>query len=311
MRVLDGFWTDAPMERGCVLAFGKFDGLHLGHQAVLRVVKEQAEQAGLDSAVLFLRPNPLRLIAPEHCPPSLTTESQTLALLKDFGINLAAIGRFDERMRTTSAEAFLARLAEAFQARGIVTGTDVRFGYKGLGNVDTIRDGAARFGYETHLAEPAMDGGLPVSSTRAREAVRCGRLEEAARLLGRPYSMSGRVAKGDQRGRELGFPTANIDYGDLQLPPDGIYAAWAEADGQRHMSAASLGVRPTFDGKERKLEAHLLDFDGDLYGKEMEIAPVAKLRDELRFENVEALIEQMRVDVERAREILSKPRFSQ
>lgn len=293
------------MERGCVLAFGKFDGMHRGHQAVLRVVKERAKQAGLDSAVLFLRPNPLRLIAPERCPPSLTTEAQTLALLKKFGIDLAAVGRFDERMRRTSAEAFLARLAGAFQARGIVTGTDVRFGHQGRGNLKTIREGAAQFGYEAHLAEPAMDEGLPVSSTRARDAVRRGRLEEAARLLGRTYSVSGRVVKGDKRGRELGFPTANIDYGDLQLPPDGVYAAWATTDGRRYTAAASLGVRPTFDGKERKLEAHLLDFDGNLYGKEMEVAPVAKLRDELRFENAEALIEQMRVDVGRAGEILS------
>ena len=294
------------MERGCVLAFGKFDGLHRGHQAVLRVVKERAEKAGLDSAVLFLRPNPLRLIAPERCPPSLTTESQTLALLKRFGIDLAVIGRFDERMRMTTAEAFLARLAGAFQARGIVTGANVRFGHRGLGSLETIRGGAARFGYEAHTAEPAMDGGEPVSSTRAREAIRRGRLKEAARLLGRPYSVSGRGVEGARRGRELGFPTANIDFGDLQLPPDGVYAAWATADGRRHMSAASLGVRPTFDGKERKLEAYLLDFDGDLYGKETEIAPVAKLRDELRFENADALIEQMKADVKRARAILSE-----
>ena len=305
MKVIDGFWTETAPERGCALAFGKFDGLHRGHQAVLKAVRQKAQEADLDAAALFLRPNPLRLIAPERCPPSLSTEAQTLRLLESFGIDLAVIGRFDERMRRASAEAFLARLAGAFQAKALAIGPSTRFGFRGAGDIETLRSGAARLGYETIPVSAAVDGGEPISSTRVREAVRLGRLDAAERLLGRPYSLAGPVVKGDQRGRELGFPTANIDFGDLQLPPDGIYAAWALTDGERRMAAASLGVRPTFDGEERKLEAFLLDFEGDIYGKELEMIPVAYLRPELRFDSPEDLIRQMEEDAAQARRLLS------
>lgn len=304
MKVIEGFWEPAGLRRGSVVAFGKFDGLHRGHQALFARVLELARASGRDALAIFFHPHPLRLIAPERCPPPLTTISQKLRLMKTFGLDVAVLAHFDEALRTTKAEVFIERLVENFRMERVVVGHDVRFGYQAQGDVAMLSSLGQRFGYRVEIVEPFRLEGEVVSSQRVREAIQNGDLPRAEHLLGRLYAVEGRVIRGDGRGRTLGFPTANLDTADQLLPPWGIYVAQARVGNALYSAAVSLGIRPTFEGTRPVLEAYLLDFSGELYGQTIEIAFVSKIRDEKRFPSVSALQEQMRQDVLIVRERL-------
>lgn len=305
MRIIDGFWDTTRLTRPTVLTFGKFDALHLGHRAVFQSVLDRARADDVDAAVLFLHPNPLKLIAPERCPASLTSQSQKLRAFEEMGFDLVIVGRFDERLREFPAEEFLARLVDAFRARVIAVGYSVRFGHGGVGDIDMLRGQADVLGYEAMAGEAHMCRGRAISSTRIREAVAVGDFGLAESMLGRPYLLTGEIVEGHQMGRELGFPTANVNYGDMQLPPDGIYAGYTHHDGQRTPSAVSLGKRPTFDGEQLLLESYLLDFSGDLYGQEVEVELVERIRGQEKFASVDELVTQIHEDVRRTREALA------
>jgi riboflavin kinase/FMN adenylyltransferase len=310
LRIIDGVWDVPPLERPTVLTFGKFDALHLGHQAIFHRVLHLAQTTGRDAAALSFYPHPLKLLAPERCPATLTPLSKKLRLFEAFGFDLAIVGHFDDRMRTTKAEAFLELLATSLRAEVLVIGADARFGYRAQGDMEVLMALSERLGYRVEIVAPQQYAGQVISSQRVREAIQGGDLELAETLLGRAYSVVGGVVEGDKRGRTLGYPTANVETGDQLLPPFGIYVAEVIAGGVTYGAAVSLGVRPTFDGKRVVLEAYLLDFSGTLYGQEIEVIFREKIREELRFDNVEALLEQMAKDVQVARRVLNLPSLS-
>jgi riboflavin kinase / FMN adenylyltransferase len=278
-------------------------------------VRQRAAERGLRSAVVTFDRHPAAVVRPESAPRLLTDLEQKLELLADTGIDYCLVITFDEARSHESAEDFVKEvLVDCLNAADVVVGEDFHFGHRRAGNVPLLRrlGGELDFevdGIELVGTESSPGAGLaPVSSTRIRRALVEGDLALANRLLGRDYEVRGVVALGDKRGRELGFPTANVSVpGDILLPADGIYAGWFERpDGSVHASAISLGRRPTFyvEAHVSLLEAHLLDFDGDLYGEHAKVRFVARQRDEVRFDTAEALVEQMRRDVDQARELL-------
>jgi riboflavin kinase/FMN adenylyltransferase len=300
---------------GTVVTIGAYDGVHLGHRSVIRLVRRRAAERGLRSAVVTFDRHPASVVRPESAPRLLTDLEQKLELLAETGIDYCLVIAFDETRSRESADDFVKEvLVDCLNAADVVVGEDFHFGHRRAGNVPLLRRLGGELGFEVDGielvgAESSPGAGqAPVSSTRIRRALVEGDLALANRLLGRDYEVRGVVALGDKRGRELGFPTANVSVpGDILLPADGIYAGWFERpDGSVHASAISLGRRPTFyvEAHVSLLEAHLLDFDGDLYGEHAKVRFVARLRDEVRFESVEALVEQIGRDVDQARELL-------
>jgi len=304
MSVVHDFanWPRGPLH----LAIGVFDGVHIGHQALVRQV---AEHAGVESATPMAAtfdPLPIEVLAPGAPPSALSEVDERARLLMAAGAQAVAVFRFTKDFASLPPDEFCARLAAAGELRRVCVGEDFQFGRERAGDVDTLRDLGARHGFSVDLATPVTLDGAIVSSTRVRNALLAGNIESAARLLGRPYAVTGVVEHGDKRGRALGYPTVNLDVPRHRLlPRDGIYAVWATVARQRFRAASSLGVRPTFGGGERRLEAFLLDFEGDLYGDAIRIEFVKRLRDELRFASPQALSAQIAKDVEETRRALS------
>jgi riboflavin kinase/FMN adenylyltransferase len=299
--------------RGTAVTIGAYDGVHRGHQAVIGRVQAIAEARELATAVVTFDRHPATVVRPESAPRLLTDLDQKLELLAATGVDYTLVVPFDEARSKEPAEEFVSEvLVDCLRARVVVVGEDFHFGHRRRGNVALLREMGAALGFEVvglGLVGVDDDGGDPVSSTGIRRAVAAGEVERAATLLGRPHQVRGPVEHGDHRGRQLGFPTANVMVPDeIQLPADGIYACWYERpDGSRHRAAVSLGRRPQFyaDQPASLLEAYLIDFDGILYGEEAKVSFVARLRGEEKFESVDALLEQMQRDVEAAREALA------
>jgi riboflavin kinase / FMN adenylyltransferase len=302
---------------GTAVTIGAYDGVHLGHRAVIAEVRRRAAERGLATAVVTFDRHPASVVRPESAPRLLTDLDQKLELLASTGVDYCLVITFDEARSQESAEDFVREvLAGCLAARVVVVGEDFHFGHGRSGNVKLLADMGVDLGFEVEgldlvdRAGVAADAeGDRVSSTRIRHALAAGELAEANALLGRPYEIRGVVALGDERGRDLGFPTANVSVpGDILLPADGIYAGWFErADRSVHQAAISLGRRPTFyaEAHASLLEAHLLDFAGDLYGERVKVRFVAHLRGEVRFESVDALIAQIGRDCDEVRRILS------
>ncbi len=292
-----------------VVTIGAYDGVHLGHQQVIAEVRARAAQLGARSVVLTFDQHPARVVRPESAPALLTSSEQRLELLAATGVDATVVLRFDEVQAKETAEAFIERvLVEALAVQVVVVGEDFHFGSHRDGNVKMLQTfGAADdFTVEPLQLVARVDGiDEPVSSTAIRRALAGGDVEVAAQMLGRPHEVRGKVVMGDQRGRLLGFPTANVEVpNSICLPADGVYAGrYLRSDGERHPCAINLGRRPTFyeHADHSLLEAHLLDFDGDLYGERAEVEFAKFLRPEEKFESVDALIGQMHADVERVR----------
>ena len=314
-------WRDpsevGPLEgaAGRAVAIGAFDGVHLGHQAVLRLVHDLARARGLKSTVLTFDKHPAEVVRPGSAPKLLTTLDQKLELLRATGaVDECLVLAFDEARSKEPAEDFVAELlAAVLGARLVVVGADFHFGYRRHGDVALLQRMGAELGFEvlglglvaSPESEEAPEGGIPYSSTRARTLLATGEVGLAAAILGRPHEVRGQVERGDARGRELGFPTANVAVPErLCLPADGVYVGtYIGPDGVERASAISLGRRPTFYAESGMLllEVHLLDFEGDLYGQDARVRFLHRLRGQERFETVDALIEQMALDVELAR----------
>ena len=288
----------APLPAVTSVAIGVFDGVHLGHQAVVRSL-------GGTVAALTFEPHPLALIAPERTPPRLTSLAQKRELLAKLQAVAVVALRFDSELRQLSAAEFVARLVHLFPAlREVAIGEGWAFGRHREGDVIRLAELGRAHGFAARAIAPILVDGAPVSSTRIRQAIGQRQFELAHRLLGRSYAVTGRVIPGDARGRTLGFPTANLAEVEQLLPPRGVYAAQVSVapDPQVYSSVLNLGQRPTFTSNGRdSLEVHLLDFSGDLYGREMTVSALTFLREEQRFSGLAALQEQIARDVARAR----------
>lgn len=316
MEVLHDVGACPRPDAGSVVTIGAYDGVHLGHQAVIAEVRARAAAGGLESAVVTFDRHPASVVRPESAPRLLTDLEQKLELLSATGLDRCLVVSFDEARSKEPAEEFVQEvLVDCLAARVVIVGEDFHFGHERRGNVALLRAMGAELDFEV-AGLPLVDAngvaagdGETASSTAIRHALVAGDVTRAMALLGRPHEVRGVVAQGDARGRELGFPTANVSVpGDILLPADGIYAGWYERpDGAVHPTAISLGRRPTFyeEAHASLLEAHLLDFTGDLYGEPAKVRFVARLRGEEKFEDVDALVEQIRRDCDDARAILS------
>lgn len=305
MTVLHDFegWPRGPLH----VAIGVFDGVHVGHRTLIRTISEQAATDGGTAVAVTFDPLPIEVLAPGAPPSALSDIDERAGLLGDAGAAAVAVLRFTPELAALPPEAFAGRLAAAGDVRDVVVGEDFQFGHDRSGDVDVLRELGTRLGFRVDIAPPVTMDGRVVSSTRIRNALLAGDVRDAARLLGRRYAVRGTVAHGDKRGRALGFPTVNLDVPiNRLLPRDGIYAMWAEVNGARVSAAASLGVRPTFGAGERRLEAFLLDWSGEVYGDAIRAEFVERLRDELRFASAGELATQIAEDVERTRAILAR-----
>jgi riboflavin kinase / FMN adenylyltransferase len=286
------------------LAIGMFDGVHLGHQQVIRQAVSDAEQhEGTPIAITFDR-HPSATLAPERVPLLIHSQPQKLRALESLGVEATLIIPFTPEFSTQSADSFITSLTEALApVASICVGSSFVFGHKRSGNVSLLKQLGSQLGFIVHgIAAVSLDGEV-VSSTRIREAVRRGDLDGASQMLGREYSLSGPVMRGDGLGRKLGFATANLDVGGLVVPPAGVYAVHAYLGGQRHRAVVNVGFRPTLQNPtpELRVEAHLLGFAGDLYGRELELTFVERLREEQKFPSLGALKTQIQKDIEAAR----------
>lgn len=308
MRFLDHRDPLPESLRGAIVALGNFDGFHLGHQAVAREAIEWARAEGRPSIIATFDPHPVRFFKPDVPPFRLTTLEQRQELYLAAGATAMLVFHFDGELAGTAAEDFVrVLLAEKLGVKGVVTGGDFTFGKARGGNFEKLVELGREVGIEARAVDPVLDGGEPVSSSRVREALREGDPQEAARLLTRPFAIRGVVEHGDKRGREIGYPTANLSIEHYLRPKYGIYAVTGRilATGQELKGAANIGVRPQFEPPKELLEPYFFDFSGDLYGQEIEVAFHHFLRGEAKFDSLDALVVQMEQDCEEARRLLA------
>ena len=318
MQVIHGVGPCPTPLQPSAVTIGAYDGVHLGHRAVIDQVRSIAAERDLQTVVVTFDRHPAMVVRPESAPRLLCDLDQKLELLAEAGVDATYVVHFDEERARETAEEFVHEvLVGCLSTRAVVVGEDFHFGHKRGGNVALLREMGATLGFTVEgLALVGTDGdpaggGAVVSSTAIRSLLAQGDVRGAAAMLGRPHEVRGVVEPGDKRGRELGFPTANLQIPvEIQLPADGIYAGWFErADGSLHPTAMSLGHRPTFYDRPADaplLECNLLDFTGDLYGEAVRVRFVERLRGEIRFDGIEPLIAQMGADVEQTRSLLGR-----
>ncbi len=294
---------------GCALTIGSFDGVHLGHQALMRCVVEEARRLGVPAVVLTFFPHPSVVLQGRPRFFYISTPDEKAALLGELGADLVITQRFDRELSCMPAGDFLRLLQDHLGMRTLCIGEDFALGHQRQGDRSFLEKSGREMGFKVQVVPPVKVGGHVVSSTRVRAALRAGDVASVARYLGRPFVLPGTVVEGAGRGRSLGFPTANLRIWEERAHPGpGVYACFARLSEERYQAVANIGVRPTFEqGSETPVvEAHLLDYEGDIYGKELSLAFVSRLRDERRFPGPEALLEQIRQDVRQARQVLER-----
>ncbi len=303
--------ANAAPNKDTVLTVGVFDGVHQGHRHLLRQLIGLAGATCIPTVVTFNN-RPVTVLRPDTEPNNLTTPDHKVRLLEELGIELVVRLDFTQELSQVPAEEFAQVLADSLRMKGLIMGPDSALGHARRGDSEFMREQGNKLGFWVDSVKPLEIDGQPVKSRWVRDALASSDVSEGAKLLGRNHSLSGEVVLGDQRGRDLGFPTANIDVDSrLLLPGDGIYATWAVIDGVRLPSATSIGVRPTFGLTQRLVEVYVIDFSGDLYGQTMNVEFVRKLRDQETFSGVDALIKQISQDVTDSRETLAGDRGSQ
>ncbi len=290
---------------GRALAFGNFDGVHVGHGAILDLLRLEGARRALRVTLLTFAPHPLTLLRPERAPQAIEGLPTRLLRFAAAGADESIVLRFDEALRDVTASAFAEALFTRLDARVVVASADSRFGRGGEGDLGLLRAAAAAYGARVIQVPPVSREGQAVSSSRVRRALEAGDLPSAVECLGRWPTLDGRVIAGDQRGRTLGFPTANLEVGAILRPAAGVYACWWECGGGMRRAVANLGWRPTVAGETWRCEAHVLDFTGDLYGLAGRLHLAARLRPEQRFESLESLRGQIGRDVALARDVLA------
>ncbi len=294
---------------GCALTIGSFDGVHLGHQALMRCVVDEAHKQGVPAVVLTFYPHPSVVLQGRPRFFYISTPDEKAALLGELGADLVITQRFDRELSRMPAGEFLHLLQDHLGMRTLCIGEDFALGHQRQGDRSFLEKSGREMGFEVRVVPPVKVGGQVVSSSRVRAALRAGDVTSVARYLGRPFVLAGTVVEGAGRGRSLGFPTANLRiWQERAFPGPGVYACFARLSEERYKAVANIGVRPTFEQRCETpvVEAHLLDYEGDIYGKELSLAFVSRLRDERRFPGPEALLEQIQKDARRAREVLNR-----
>jgi len=311
MSLLTGFdigSDGAGANRGGYVSIGNFDGVHCGHRAMLSQLRERATADGVPAVVLTFDPHPIEVLRPEFAPPRLTTISRRMELLTQCGV--------DQVIVFPTTPAFLAQTPQQFfeeivlrqlQARGLIEGENFQYGLNRAGNIETLRASCESAGISLDVVPSAWMHGKVISSSLIRNAIQAGGVSQAADYLGEAYQVTGTVVTGAARGRQLGFPTANLAEIQTLLPAEGVYAGSAVIDGQRYWAAMNVGPNPTFAEEQQKFEVHLLDFTGDLYGQPLTVSFLKRLRDTVRFSGLDALLLQLKQDVEAVRALAAPP----
>ncbi len=302
---IDAELAQASIKGESALTIGVFDGVHRGHQRLISQVVNLAAAKGYKAGVVTFRNHPDSVFNPDFEPQYITSVPERIRLIEQLGVDFVAPITFDKALAGVRARAFVERLQRSFGMRALVVGPDFAMGYRREGDVNRLAVMGADLGFSVSVTELLADDGDAVSSTSIRRALAAGDVVDVAKKLGRNFAISGVVVSGEKRGRTLGFPTANLEVDtDMAVPRNGIYATRAYVGDKVYMAATSIGTRPTFDGTGRTIEAFLLGFDNILYNRQLRLEFVQRLRDELRFDSVEALLERMELDVEQTRAIL-------
>lgn len=309
-QIIRGFHNLPATPRGCVATIGNFDGVHLGHQAVLRQLAVRGKAMDLPAMVITFEPQPNEFFAPDKAPARLTRFREKVQALRCYSIQQLCVLPFNARLAAMSADDFIQQLLVAgLNVRYLVVGDDFRFGHQRQGDFALLQQAGAAHGFQVVTMHTFAIDGARVSSTRVRQALAVGDLACAEKLLGRPYQMSGRVAHGQKRGRTIGFPTANIHLYRNKVPLSGVYAVQLYGIlGEPLSGVANVGVRPTVGADKALLEVHLFDFDRDIYGEQVDVIFLHKLRDEQKFADLDALKQQITLDCVAAREYFKKVR---
>ncbi len=300
--------AERHLKKGCCLTIGNFDGVHVGHKVLLNKLKERAEDLSVPSLVFTFDPHPLKVLK-GSCPPFITPLSQKIELLKREGIDIILCMEFTQKFATLSARRFVEEvLVGSLKMREMVIGYDYGFGRGREGNYELLKELGKRLGFFVWRVEPVYVRGRVVSSTRIRELVQQGRVWEVRELLGRFYQVAGTVVEGFRRGGPiLGIPTANLYLVDELFPRQGVYAVWVECRSHLYQGVANIGYNPTFGNKRLSVETHLLDFNQDIYGEEIRVHFVERIRNEKKFSSIEELKCQILKDIEKGRSILGRP----
>jgi riboflavin kinase/FMN adenylyltransferase len=305
MELIRGLHNLRPRHRGCAATIGAFDGVHHGHRAVLGHLLEKSADLGLPSVVVLFEPLPREYFAPKQAPPRLMSFREKFRALEDLGVDRVLRIRFDERLQTMSAQDFIRQIfVEGLGVRYIVVGDDLRFGHDREGDFWMMKAEGERYGYETMHTATLGFSGTRVSSTRIREALENADFALAEELLGRPYAITGKVIYGEQLGRSIGVPTANLELHRIRAPLSGVYIVEVGGlDGKMHPAVANVGTRPTVgEGIRANLEAHLLDFDDNIYGRTISVTFREKIREERKFDSLDELKHGIQQDIARGRE---------
>jgi riboflavin kinase/FMN adenylyltransferase len=306
MQVIDAL-TEADLREPSFVTVGSYDGIHIGHQHLLGQMQAAARDAGARAALVTFHPRPQAVLAPHLPARYLTTPAEKIELLRALGLDLVAILPFTRETARTPAADFVRGLVDHLRMQQLWVGPDFALGRNREGDVPALGRIGQDMGYTVHVVEPQMRDGEVVSSTRIRQLLARGEVRAASALLSRYPAVTGQVTQGAQRGRLLGFPTANLAVSpERAVPADGVYACYAWTDGQRCQAVTNVGVRPSFAGAERTVEAHLLNFNADLYGRDMKLEFVERLRPEKRFQDLNDLVAQIHSDIDRALEILAR-----
>lgn len=301
----------APADWGrCVMSIGQYDGVHLGHQALIGETVRQAKAAGLPSLVMTFDPHPREVLKPGSHPPILTPLRRKAELIAECGVDALCVVPFTQSFASLEPQEFVHEvLVSHLHPEKVIVGENFTFGRKAAGNVDTLAELGRSFGYEVESVGLVLQGSHTISSTYIRSCVDAGDMRKASAALGRPHRIEGLVVRGDMRGRGLGFPTANLRPPMYSaIPADGVYAGWFTVRDQPRAAAISVGTNPTYSGTERRVEAYLLDFEGDLYGEQVQIDFIDRIRTMERFDSSEALVKAIEDDVAATRSILAADR---
>jgi riboflavin kinase / FMN adenylyltransferase len=294
-----------------IITLGNFDGLHLGHQELIRKIIQRAEETASLSMVVTFRPHPLKILAPEKCPPLISIYEEKIRLFEKLGIDVLVKIPFSLDFAAMEPRDFVKNiLCDLLGAKEIFVGYNYRFGKGRKGDIRMLRELGEEFGFAVREVEQVSLNGEVISSTRIRQLLKNGEVEDAAKFLGRPYALCGIVVKGDGRGRGLGFPTANIASRHAIIPSNGVYAVKLFVRDRHYNGVVNIGMRPTFDARTLAIEVHIFDFDEDVYGEEVSIYFIGRIRGEKKFAGAPELISQIKDDITTAKELLSKRMYT-
>ncbi len=306
MRVIEDLAVLQGKYKNVVLTLGNFDGIHLGHQAILERVVAQANELNTPSVVFTFQEHPLKILTGGGAPPLLTTLKEKLSILEGLGIEAVVCIPFTREIASISANKFIGDICALLSPSWIMVGHDYAFGKNRSGNIELLKQKAHEYGYQVKLIEAIEVMGMTVSSTAIRQKISQGEVQTATRLFGRPYSLRSKVIAGQQKGKALSCDTANIAVQPKLLPACGVYAVKVELEGAIYDGVANIGYQPTYGQNDLQLEVHLLDFNADLYGRDLTVTFIARLREERKFPSVDALKQQISQDISQAREVLAK-----